>query len=69
MTQAEFAKQAGLSAASWWQILNGRRNLGWRNAKKVAALIGGDPNLWREGADIKERLDAWDAFCGRTAKA
>lgn len=64
MTQDEFCKVVGLGSSTWWQVLHGRRNLGWRNAKKVAKEIGGDPNLWREGADKKDRLKAWDKFQG-----
>lgn len=62
MTQEEFALRVGLSPASWWQVLHGRRNLGWRNAKKVAKQMGGDPNLWRDGGAKSDRLKVWSKF-------
>ena len=62
MTQAEFALSVGLSPASWWQVLDGRRNLGWRNAKKVAKKLGGDPNVWREGGTKTQRRKTWNEF-------
>jgi hypothetical protein len=62
MTQNEFAKMMDFSDTMWWQVLDGRRNLRWRNAKKVANELGGDPNLWREGGSSKERRKVWKEY-------
>ena len=62
MTGKQFALSVGLGQSTWYQVLSGKRNLGWRNAKRVARKMGGDPHIWREGGTKAQRLARWEHF-------
>jgi transcriptional regulator with XRE-family HTH domain len=68
MTQKELAKRLGFSEAYIWRVLNGRDNLILRNAKRIAKILGTEPNIWlRDGGTSKQRKKALKNFTEETA--
>ena len=63
MTQKELAKRLGFSEAFVWRLLNGRDNVRWRNAKRIAKVLGGEPYVWlKDGGTSKQRKKIFDKY-------
>ena len=64
MTSKDFAiKMARISIRQWNSVLAGTRNLSYRNAKRVAGLLGTSVELWvNPEASPRERRGAWELF-------
>ena len=48
LSQKRIAQHIRVSEASISLILNGKRNIGWKTAKKIALFTGTDPTIWME---------------------
>ena len=54
-TQADVARQAGISEGFLSQILSGTRRPRWKKAKRLAKATETTPDLWLEGAPAEIR--------------
>lgn len=47
--QYQIAKQAGISAPMFCEIINGKARPSWGTAKRIASVTGTTPDIWMEG--------------------
>lgn len=61
MNQIEAAQKAGITQGFLSLILNGKRQMPWRIAKKLAEITGTEPAFWFEATEDAKREALRDA--------
>lgn len=54
--QYQIAKQAGISAPMFCEIVNGKARPSWKTAKRIAEVTKSDPVDWMESPPEKLRI-------------
>lgn len=63
MTQSVFTGRIGVDNSVFSRALQGKRNLGYDNAAKVARALKTKINIWRYPEYLGERVAAWASYC------